>query len=588
MGRIEAARYALLRALQLQPDSAEAAITLSTLPPRPPMREDFAIGAELRSNSRSNVTYRILEVRKGGFGAVYIASTLDGKMCALKTLQSRYLWSDEDRARFEREALIWIELGSHLNVVQARNLDRVEGVLCLELEYIAGGDLQAHISQRGYIAEREAVTFALSFCDGMLYAHNKLQIVHRDIKPSNCLLDKESILKVTDFGLARTFAQIELNALGLSDIALVNPDYTLPMGTRSYMAPEQFCAEARLDTRTDIYSFGVMLYQLLTGCLPLTGNIAQEFMRACNHEHSISDHLLKVIMQCVEPERQNRPGSFAEVRAMLEPTNGLPPAVSSGAHLSPTTLQQLDDLHARGCALMVLGGHHEEALACFEQCLQFDPNDATIFGNYALALLDIGRFNQALEHLEKSLSIDPSSLAMMRNKGLVLRKMGRIDDAIILYKQILENDPDDLMTMVNLGTAFLSVGRCQEAILLYTHGLRIDVRNFALWANLGNAYRTTQQYEDALQCCEMSLAINPQDSVSWDCQAEVLVRLHRKDEALLAWSRAIECAPEDAWLWMKKGELLEAMGKTAEANPCFERFADISVKQDKLHVRKSD
>lgn len=100
-----------LRALEIDLTSAQAKSALAALPPFPPKREDFGTGQVLRSSSTAK-NYKVLEVKKGGFGAVYIVSDCadERQLCALKTFQARYLWSDEDRQRFEREALTWVML----------------------------------------------------------------------------------------------------------------------------------------------------------------------------------------------------------------------------------------------------------------------------------------------------------------------------------------------------------------------------------------------------------------------------------------------------------------------------------------------
>jgi serine/threonine protein kinase len=189
------------------------------------------VGQVLHSSTTGH-TYEVLEVKKGGFGAVYIVRKEDsGELYAPKTFQARYLWSDEDRERFEREAITWVMLDHHPNIVTARWVERIEGSPCLVLEYVHGGDL-AQLLQKGSLPVERALELALQFCDGMAYAHHKLGIVRRDVKPSNCLLAKNGPLKVTDFGLARTFGQAQEEALGLSGLGLgVKTQYTMPLGT---------------------------------------------------------------------------------------------------------------------------------------------------------------------------------------------------------------------------------------------------------------------------------------------------------------------------------------------------------------------
>jgi serine/threonine-protein kinase len=135
---------------------------------------------------------------------------------------------------------------------------------CVVQEFIEGGDL-ADLLATQVLPVRRGIELAIQFCDGMQFAHETLGIIHRDIKSSNCLLTSAGKLKITDFGLARSFSDTQAFSL---DISALDPatrvQYTVPLGTLAYMAPEQLDAEAHLDIRTDIHAFGVMLYEMLT------------------------------------------------------------------------------------------------------------------------------------------------------------------------------------------------------------------------------------------------------------------------------------------------------------------------------------
>ncbi len=140
-GKIEAARQAYVRALNVNPASSEVRRVLLSLPPLPPGRNEFPIN-QLVHAPELELAFWVLEVKKGGFGAVYVVEEwpgglpafnehgqfVDADRSALKTLQARFLWSDEDRERFERECLHWIMLDRHPNIIQARAVVEVEGL----------------------------------------------------------------------------------------------------------------------------------------------------------------------------------------------------------------------------------------------------------------------------------------------------------------------------------------------------------------------------------------------------------------------------------------------------------------------------
>src|SRR6266851_188897 len=161
-GKIEAARQAHLRALNLNPNSPEVRSALLALPPLPPEREDFEVDRPLHVDGMP-MSFVIAEVKKGGFGTVYVvASVNSGKLWALKTFQSKFLWNDEDRKRFEREAATWIQLERHPNVVSAHSLVRIEGFPCLLLEYVPGNLADVLREQR--LPPVLATEWALQLC----------------------------------------------------------------------------------------------------------------------------------------------------------------------------------------------------------------------------------------------------------------------------------------------------------------------------------------------------------------------------------------------------------------------------------------
>ena len=267
-GKIEAARHSVLVAQERGCSTPDLERLLAELPPPPPCRGNFEKGHVLYSSLTGN-RWTVLDRRLGGFGAVYkVRDHEDGRIHALKTFQSKFLWSEADRNRFIREASTWIRLDPHPNIVSAEWIETIEEFPCVVQEFIEGGDVADMLATQTLTIQR-VLELAIQFCDGMGFAHNLLGIVHRDIKSSNCLLTSAGTLKIGDFGLARTFDESRTSALDLIGIdPATRVQFTVPLGTWSYMAPEQLDPEANLDTRTDIHGFGVMLYEMLTRDLP--------------------------------------------------------------------------------------------------------------------------------------------------------------------------------------------------------------------------------------------------------------------------------------------------------------------------------
>jgi hypothetical protein len=198
-------------------------------------------------------------IGRGGMGAVYRARqrSLDRRV-AIKLLPFELGVREDFAERFRREAEALARL-NHPGIVAVHDFGQADdGHYFIVMEYVEGTDLAARLQESGPLAPEEALAVVRQVCDALEYAHAR-GVVHRDIKPGNILLDAEGRVKVTDFGLAQLAGDEPRTALTVTGALL---------GTPEYVAPEQAQAGAVVDARADIFSVGVMLYELLTGQLP--------------------------------------------------------------------------------------------------------------------------------------------------------------------------------------------------------------------------------------------------------------------------------------------------------------------------------
>ena len=208
----------------------------------------------------------VSELGRGGMGVVYKAHEESlNRFVALKVL-GRHLSGDESFVeRFKREAQSAASL-NHPNIVQVYAIDEFEGQHYFAMEYVKGTSIQQMIKARGSLDPVAAGRLILQAASGLGAAHGR-GIVHRDIKPANLMVDERGLVKITDFGLALLAAgTTRLTATGMF------------MGTPGYLSPEQ-CLDEDIDQRTDIYSLGVTLYEMLTGVTPLNADSPLALLR---------------------------------------------------------------------------------------------------------------------------------------------------------------------------------------------------------------------------------------------------------------------------------------------------------------------
>jgi eukaryotic-like serine/threonine-protein kinase len=206
--------------------------------------------------------YRVLRrLGRGGMADVYLAEDEElGRRVAIKILNERHAADDQFVERFRREATNAAGL-SHPNIVSIYDRGEAEGTYYIAMEYLEGSTLKDLVVRRGPLPIDEAIGFARDTLEALRFAHRK-GLVHRDIKPHNVMCDSDGRVKVTDFGIARAGASQMTEAGSI-------------IGTAQYLSPEQ-ARGGVVDYRSDLYSLGVVLYELLTGTVPFTGDTPVE------------------------------------------------------------------------------------------------------------------------------------------------------------------------------------------------------------------------------------------------------------------------------------------------------------------------
>lgn len=278
-----------------------------------PSQDGFEVGNTIDGQ------YRIEEIHQGGMGIVFIVTdTFSEVHYAVKTLRDDLRNNSEAASRFNSEAKTWIRLGYHPNVVQAMYYREVKGRPLLFLEYVDGTNLEEMFKHPWPSASiMDLVKWGIQICEGMHFANTKDLgggsdgLVHRDIKPSNIMLTNDRTVKITDFGLAKV-------AEAPSNLTREK----VGMGTLKYMPPEQVQDAKNVDVRADIYALGAVVYEGLVGHPPFEDEnsinlymsvLSKEAPRARNLRPDISEELDRIVMRCLQKDRDQRFSSFEEL-----------------------------------------------------------------------------------------------------------------------------------------------------------------------------------------------------------------------------------------------------------------------------------
>lgn len=478
--------------------------------------------------------YEVVKVQTGGMGIVCLCIDREFELpVALKTFKSEYLPNQEIRERLLREGAIWASLGYHPNIVRCYQVTQApyDLFVFLVLELINPAEGRDDASLRSLLMPdvplplERALPFAMQIVRGMKHACSKISgLVHRDLKPENILVGKDGLAKVTDFGLANVFSEVSTgNSANARRIAefLWSPLTQGIVGTPLYMAPEQWSGST-LDSRTDIYAFGCIMFEMLTGRYAVTGKDIKEIEEyhqsgRLTFPGTLQPELVSVLQRCLAREGGNRYESWAQVESALSiiyPRVLEVDAPQEEDKVAETRLEKI----GRGWSFNQIGLAYRD-LRKFDQAEKYvglafevakQQADKELMGaslgTFGAIFADKGDFQKALSSYRQALASatefgDLQTIGNLLNSlGEVYRSLADLQKAKEYYEGALaiaekiKNEIGKAVALGNLGVVAMSVGTPKEGIVLFERALATirQTDNLAYEAhilnNLGKAY----------------------------------------------------------------------------------------------------
>lgn len=538
--------------------------------------------------------WEIHKILKGGMGIIYVV--YDHKLhvpLAAKSFQDEVFANVPAAAvRFWQEARTWLNLDYHQNIVHANFVHNIAGKPYIFLEYISSGDLVAWI-RGGRLTGNilQVLRFAIQFCNGMSYALAHGIKAHRDIKPSNCLVTEDGILKITDFGLAKTLdEEPDLNTASVIEgpnIGLTRSG--IGAGTHTHMAPEQFDDAKRVNVRADIYSFGIMLFEMATSRLPFSGSSYVEF----EYQHKYvsppvldgdSSILRPIVQRCLAKSAQDRFEDFDVLRNELV---NIYESLSGEQAPQPLVGSKLNHerLINNGTSMWQLG-QPEAALALFDSALELNPEDERAWSNKGAILGVLGRLEEALSCQNHALTLNANLEDVWSNKGLMLEALGRHQEAVECYVKALQLNPSFSQGWFNLGGALVKANDLESALSCYSRAIELNPHDVKLFLSKGTTFMMLKRHEEALACYRRALELNPNSERALTDLGTALRQLNQHTEALAYHDRALELKSDYAEAWSNKGAVLADMGRLEEALSCFSRSLELSPNDGEIWFNK--
>lgn len=564
----------------------------------------YKIGDKLRNR------YDIAQIHYGSMGIVYLCLDVKYKtVLALKSFQDKYLTNDNIKKRFITEATNWLKIGYHSNIVFAKEIEVFDGKPFLILDGVYSNKRPlsiADVIKSRTLNKERATEWAIQICFGMHFVNlTEPNLVHRDLKPSNILIKDSVAPRISDFGVIKVHetellnSQKRNNTLNNEDLENKITNFDEIVGTIAYMSPEQYQGDI-LDVRSDIYSFGCILYEMYTG-----KNYKTELLLNNKNDkivfEQVNSELETIIKMCVQEKKQNRYDSFLKIGSDLE--YYLKNTYKRSVNYITRELIDFERL------LLVESRYNntntlEKAIKNKLQMRKYINTSADMNFRKANSLMEINEYSLANDFMLIAIKDfeenKPESITQILNNNKVNEVQAEIlyknqlanlivsyanseqgiqnyESAYENYKKAIELNDKNSNAWYNLGELCFNIRKeTEESIIAYKKTLELNPRDYDAWISLGHVYFSLLKIQKALDCLNKGLEINPKHEIGLGNKGEIFYKLGQLNESEKIFKEIIRINPGNAYAFVYLYYIQRKKGNEELAN----KYAIIANKLD--------
>lgn len=526
--------------------------------------------------------YRIIvSIGKGGMGAVYQAedTQLGDRPVAIKEMSQGGLMPQEQNAAaeaFRQEAVMLARL-HHPNLPSIFDHFEENGRWYLVMSFIEGATLEdylLHTSARK-LPTHEVIQIGITVCTVLGYLHSQRPaIIFRDLKPANIMRTPDENLYLIDFGIARHFKPGQARD-------------TAYYGSMGYAPPEQY-GKTQTTPRSDIFSLGVILHQLLSGHDP--SETPFRFPSLFALVPNVPVGLAELVARMLDMDETKRPVSAAQVKQELQAllmSAAQPPDLASTSATQPSTgvlirpaLRPLVQPYQPPVVLAPVltreqwldtgtahakARHYTEALHAFEEALLLDANFTEASRHKGLALFMLRRYDESLTLCEQALRLNPADIDLLVCKADSLEALGRSEEALRTYEEAIRIVPGDVRGYYGKAQMLESLNQRVEALAVLEEAIRLAPNDVQAYYSKADILEALERREEALTVLEQAVRLAPGNIHGYKAVAILLETLEHNEEALSVREQIIHLDSNDAYNYYYKGSLLEKLNRPEEA-----------------------